>query len=102
MVSQERPSSCSYVVKPEEAYFPSGDGAGFFDVITTPADCQWRVTAASASVGLTGATAGTGAGKVGYIVHFPQPATFVRSADIVVAGLTGANPPARHVVSTGP
>src|SRR5260370_20496054 len=43
-VSQEKPVSCSYVVSPVEASFTANGGSGYFDVITTPANCSWTAT----------------------------------------------------------
>jgi hypothetical protein len=98
-VFQEKPPSCSYVVNPTQASFTANGGSGFFDVATTPGNCQW--TAANEyefyGVRLTGATGGIGAARVTYSV-----ASSVRSyavdAPIQVAGLSGANPPATYTV----
>ena len=70
-VSQEKPLSCSYVVSPVEASFTANGGSGYFDVITTPANCSWTATSEyGSSYGLqfTGATSGTGAGRVPYAI----------------------------------
>src|SRR5260370_22717575 len=70
-VSQEKPVSCSYVVSPVEASFTANGGFGYIDVITTPANCSWTAKSEYASyygVQLTGATSGTGAGRVTYSV----------------------------------
>jgi hypothetical protein len=98
-VSQEQPASCSYVVRPVEASFTPNGGSGFFDVITTPASCSWTAKSLYEFYGvhLTGATSGSGGGRVTYSV---APTNFFSAADapIQVAGLSGANPPATYTV----
>lgn len=99
-VSQQAPASCSYVVTPAEASFTAAGGSGFFDVVTTPADCRWTATSEygiAYGVPLTGATTGTGAGRVTYTVT-PSFRSYAVSNPIEVAGLSGANPPATHTV----
>ena len=97
-VSQEVPASCSYVVKPEEARFSPAGGKGAFDVITTPGNCRWTATSSQFyGVLLTGATSGTGAGRVTYSVA-ASGRPYAVSSPIVIAGLSGANPPADHDV----
>jgi hypothetical protein len=96
-ISQEQPSSCSYVVTPDEARFSAAGGTGAFDVVTTPGDCQWTATSDYRfyGVNLTGATSGKGTGRVTYSVASSTRA-FEVAAPIRVAGLSGANPPAVH------
>jgi hypothetical protein len=97
-VSQAQPASCSYVVSPAEASFSANGGSGFFDVITTPANCSWTARSLSDydGVKVTGATSGTGGGRVTYSV---APNFFyAEEASIQVAGLSGLNPPATYAV----
>jgi hypothetical protein len=99
-VSQEQPVSCSYVVTPTEASFTANGGSGFFDVVTTPTNCSWTVKNEYGSyygVQLTGATSGTGAGRVTYSVA-SSSRTYADDVAIHVAGLSGANPPATYTV----
>jgi hypothetical protein len=97
-VSQERPFSCSYVVAPESRTFPSTGGTGSFEVITTPADCQWRITDSWSLVRLTGPSSGTGRTTVTYVAQ-PNTFSFTYEAYFDVRGLSGANPAGRHRVT---
>jgi hypothetical protein len=94
-VSQERPFSCSYVVKPAEASFTANGGSGFFDVVTTPAGCNWKVNGDNASYYgvLTGVTSGAGAARVTYSVA-PSFRGYAVDVPIQVSGWSGSNPPA--------
>ena len=98
-VFQEPPASCSYVVKPDEAFFGAQGGTGAFDVVTTPSTCRWTATSLYSfyGVSITGGASGTGAGKVTYSVA-PNAVGYSVNAPIQVAGLSGANPPAQHTV----
>ena len=97
-VRQEPPVSCSYVVKPEQHLFTASGGTNFFDVVATPATCTWRATASTYSgIHITGGASATGGGRVTYSVD-ANFYSFQREEAIQVAGLSGANPPARHVV----
>jgi hypothetical protein len=98
-VQQERPLGCSYVVEPAKITFPNSGGAGGFDVITSPADCQWTVYngASYGPIQLTGPTSGTGAARVTYTAQ-----ANLYSSDnnytIEIRGLSGMNPPGVHKV----
>jgi hypothetical protein len=99
-VYQEQPLSCSYVVTPTQGSFTANGGSGFFDVITTPANCSWTATSEyglSYGVQLTGATNGTGSGRVTYSVA-SSFRTYPVDNPIQVAGLSGTNPPATYTV----
>jgi hypothetical protein len=98
-VTQEKPVGCSYVVAPEKANFTSAGGAGSFDVIATPADCQWTLSYYDFyPVRVTNGLSGTGRKTVTYTVA-PYTEGYDRTAPITVSGLSGANPPGVHTVS---
>jgi hypothetical protein len=101
-VTQERPVSCSYVVTPAQLTIAATGGAGAFDVITTPGDCQWTVYNSGESglvkVSLTGPRSGTGAARITYSTA-PNPYSFDVSYTIEIRGLSGLNPPGTHTVT---
>jgi Putative binding domain, N-terminal len=92
-VAQERVSSCSYVVTPDEATYSVGvGGLGAFDVFVTPSNCQWTATASyEPYVKVTAGTPGTGTGRINYAVY---QSAYRSEFSIQIAGLSGANPPA--------
>jgi hypothetical protein len=98
-VTQEPPFSCSYVIVPENVDFPKGGGTGSFEVVTTPRDCRWTASVASGGgfLSISRGSSGTGAGRVSYIVT-ANTSDRARALDIVVRGLSGANPPAHHII----
>ncbi len=98
-VTQESPFSCSYVLVPESVDFPKGGATGSFEVVTTPRDCRWTASVASGGNFLTisRGSSGTGAGRVSYIVT-ANTSDRARALDIIVRGLSGANPPAHHTI----
>ena len=102
-ITQEKPRSCSYVASPDEATFGRSGGSGSFQVIATPATCQWRVRNDYGFLGvrLTGATGGTGRGVVTYAVD-PHSRDYTATAAIEISGLSSANPPGRHVLQIRP
>jgi len=100
-VSQEKPLGCSYVTSPDAATFTSAGGAGSFEVITTPGDCQWLITDAWELVKLTGVSSGTGRTTVTYSV-LPNKYSFTYDVYFDVRGLSGLNPPGRHRVAIQP
>jgi hypothetical protein len=98
-VSQEQPLSCSYVATPDDGYFSAAGGAGAFDVTTTPANCRWTATTTYGYYGVqvTSSPSGTGAGHVTYVVT-PTFFSYAKEATIVIAGLSGQNPPGVHKI----
>jgi hypothetical protein len=96
VVTQERPVNCVYQVSPERLTFNQAGGTGEFQVTTTPGDCQWRIFDNWNPQIRLSATSGTGAAKISYTVA-PNLSAFDRW--ISVAGLSGQNPPAEHIVS---
>ena len=98
-VTQEPPRSCSYVTSPDRATVGADGGARSFEVITTPGDCQWRARSESEYLGvrITSGSSGTGRAVVTYVVD-RHTRSYDTSVTIEVAGLSGANPPGRHLV----
>ena len=96
-VSQEPPVSCSYVATPGDARFSAAGGTGSFQVVVTPASCQWTATAYYPFLGihLTSSPTGTGSRRVTYTVDRDLNG-FAREGFIEIAGLSGANPSAIH------
>lgn len=96
-VTQGRPAGCSYVTRPDTLTFTAAGGAGSFDVITTPGDCQWTVTNSLGALGvwLSSYGGGTGFRRLSYVVE-----AHTRTVDvdgyIEIHGLSGQNPPGRH------
>jgi len=101
-VTQEKPG-CSYVVTPNRASFTSAGGTGSFEVVTTPADCQWIVVGYYSfyPVEPVGATSGTGRATVTYRVS-PYSETYERNITLNVSGLSGANPPGPYTITLAP
>jgi hypothetical protein len=100
VVSQDRPVSCSYVTRPDSATFTAAGGSGSFDVITTPADCQWRASTTLGAFGvfITNGFSGTGAGRVTYTISAHTRSTDV-DGFVEIAGLSGVNPPGQHRIT---
>jgi len=98
-VTQEKPVSCSFVVKPDDGYFPSVGGVGSFDVTATPRDCRWTATSEYAfyGIGVTSNPSGTGSAHVTYAVT-QSPGDYAKEGRIVIGGLSGANPIAIHKI----
>jgi hypothetical protein len=101
-VTQERPG-CSYVVTPDRASFTSAGGTGSFEVVATPADCQWIVVGYYDfyPVKPVGATSGTGRATVSYQV-LPYTESYERTLTLEVSGLSGVNPPGPHRITLAP
>jgi len=101
-VAQEKPVSCSFVVTPDDGYFPSVGGVGSFDVTATPRDCRWTATTdASYYVGVRSNPSGTGSARVTYVV-VPTTGNYPKEVRIFIGGLSGANPPATHKIHIAP
>lgn len=98
-ISEDKPTSCSYVTQPSELTFTAAGGTGQFNVIVTPGDCHWNAisTASTLGVFISSGFSGTGNGLVRYTV---QAHTRTTDTDgfIEIAGLSGQNPNGRHRV----
>lgn len=99
-VRQEKPVSCSLVLDPFEASFPSSVGRGSFTVTATPQECEWTAAPESAStsqfVRIDQGASGVGNGTVTYDVA-ANGYTSDRTYGILVR-TSPENPPARFTV----
>jgi hypothetical protein len=91
-------AGCLYTVTPDSASFGATGGLGSFRVTTSPSDCSWTASiTGSLFVTITGGGSGTGAATVTYQVNANTGAS--RTSGIMIAGLSGLNPPAVHAIS---
>jgi hypothetical protein len=97
-------AGCLYTVTPSQVTF-TGDGTGAFATVTTsPGDCSWTATATAPWATVVSPPPGqsrTGGGVLGYQIA-PNTSVNTRTAEIVVTGLSGLNPPARIQVTQTP
>ena len=88
-IVQGRPSSCSYVVDPEEVAVGPGGGSGSFRVDTTPDDCRWTANTSGSVYAQNASSPTTG----DFIVRYSASAnTAGREGTISICGLSGTNP----------
>jgi hypothetical protein len=95
MVNQAA-ATCLYAVAPTQASFTASGGQAWLSVSTTPAGCSWQATS-SAWITIVSGPSGAGSGTVTYSVAANPGAA--RSGSVVVAGLSGVNPPATQQVT---
>jgi hypothetical protein len=97
-ISQVAPG-CLYTVVPESSpRFPPGGGTGTFTVVASPSSCQWTATSRASWITIQGSASGTGTATVTYLVAPDTGPSGERESSIVIAGLSGLNPSATHVV----
>lgn len=97
-IVQDKPS-CSFVLSPPARTVPAAGGAFSFDLVTSPATCQWRVTAfEGGNLKLTGPRSGSGNATIGYTLA-ANTLAFSPTYSIEVSAILNDSPPARHTVT---
>jgi hypothetical protein len=94
-VQQGHPSSCSYVVDPEEVTIALSGGFGTFRVNTTPEDCRWTAGTTDGGVQVTQNASGQGDRTVSWSAG---PRGAAGDGRISVCGLSGQNPCGRFTI----
>jgi hypothetical protein len=91
-------ATCVYAVSPSSSNWGAGGGRAGMAVSAEPGSCSWRATADAAWITVDAGASGTGGGLVEIRVS-PNATGASRSGDVLISGLSGLNPPARHRVT---
>jgi hypothetical protein len=92
-------ATCVYTVSPSSSNWGAGGGRAGMTVDARPESCSWRAAATDAGwITIDAGASGTGGGIVNFRVS-PNATGAPRSGEVVVSGLSGLNPPARHRVA---
>lgn len=92
-IDQERPRSCSYVVRPERTTLTRAGGNATFQVDSTPNDCRWTAAIPSYYGSIVSGQSGTGDGTVVFNV---RSVNYEITDTVEIRGLSGENPPGIH------
>ena len=91
-------ATCVYTVSPSSSNWGAGGGRAGMTVDARPESCSWRTATDAGWITIDAGASGTGGGFVDFRVS-PNATGAPRSGEVVVSGLSGLNPPARHRVA---
>ncbi len=91
-------ATCVYTVSPSSSNWGAGGGRAGMTVDARPESCSWRATTDAGWITIDAGASGTGGGFVDFRVS-PNATGTPRSGEVIVSGLSGLNPPARHRVA---
>ena len=91
-------ATCVYTVSPSYSNWGAGGGRAGMTVDARPESCSWRAATDAGWITIDAGASGTGGGFVDFRVS-PNATGAPRTGEIVVSGLSGLNPPARHRVA---
>ena len=91
-------ATCLYTVSPSSSNWSAGGGRAGMSISAEPGSCSWRATTDAAWITIDAGASGTGGGLVEFRVS-PNTTGASRSGDVLISGLSGLNPPARHRVT---
>jgi hypothetical protein len=91
-------ATCVYTVSPSSSNWGAGGGRAGMTVDARPESCSWRAATDAGWITIDAGASGTGGGFVDFRVS-PNATGAPRSGEVVVSGLSGLNPPARHRVA---
>ena len=91
-------ATCVYTVSPSSSNWGAGGGRAGIAVSAEPGSCSWRATTDAAWITVDAGASGTGGGLVEVRVA-PNTTGASRSGEVLISGLSGLNPPARHRVT---
>jgi hypothetical protein len=91
-------ATCVYTVSSSSSNWGAGGGRAGITVFAEPGSCSWRASTDAGWITIDAGASGTGGGVVDFRVS-PNATGAPRSGEIVVGGLSGLNPPARHRVT---
>jgi len=91
-------ATCVYTVAPSSSNWSAGGGRAGMSVSTEPGSCSWRASTTAAWITVDAGAGGTGGGLVEFRVS-PNTTGALRAGDVLISGLSGLNPPARHHVT---
>ena len=91
-------ATCVYTVSPSSSNWGAGGGRAGMTVDARPESCSWRAATDAGWIMIDAGASGTGGGLVDFRVS-PNATGAPRTGEIVVSGLSGLNPPARHRVA---
>lgn len=91
-------ATCLYTVSPSSSNWGAGGGRAGISVVAAPGSCSWRASTNAAWITVDAGASGTGGGFIEFRVS-PNTTGALRAGDIVISGLSGLNPPARHHVT---
>lgn len=91
-------ATCLYAVSPSSSNWGAGGGRAGISASAEPGTCSWRATTDAAWITIDAGASGTGGGLVEFRVA-PNATGASRSGEVVISGLSGQNPPARHRVT---
>jgi hypothetical protein len=95
---EQSAASCVYTVSPSSSNWSTGGGRAGMSVDARPGSCSWRAAADANWITIDTGASGTGGGFVEIRVS-PNATGAPRSGEVVISGLSGLNPPARHRVT---
>jgi len=91
-------ATCVYAVSPSSSDWGAGGGRAGITASAEPGSCSWRATTDAAWITVDAGASGTGGGLVEFRVS-PNATGASRSGEVLISGLSGLNPPARHRVT---
>jgi hypothetical protein len=91
-------ATCVYTVSPSSSNWGAGGGRTGIAVSAEPGSCSWRASTDAAWIAIDAGASGTGSGLVEFRVSSNATGAS-RSGDVLISGLSGLNPPARHRVT---
>jgi hypothetical protein len=91
-------ATCVYTVSPSASNWGAGGGRAGIAVSAEPGSCSWRAATDAAWITVDAGGSATGSGLVEIRVS-PNATGASRSGDVLISGLSGLNPPARHRVT---
>jgi len=91
-------ATCLYTVSPSSSNWSAGGGRAGISVSAEPGSCSWRASTNAAWITVDAGASGTGGGLVEIRIS-PNTTGALRAGDVLISGLSGLNPPARHQVT---
>jgi len=91
-------ATCVYTVSPSSSNWSTAGGRAGMTVDARPGPCSWQATSDAGWITIDAGASGTGGGLVEFRVS-PNTTGAPRSGEVVVSGLSGLNPSARHRVT---
>lgn len=91
-------ATCLYSVSPSSSTWGATGGRAGVAVSAEPGSCSWRASTNAAWITIDAGAGGTGGGLVEFRIA-PNTTGALRAGDVLISGLSGLNPAARHHVT---